>query len=291
MAFTATSPARIREGPPCVPGRQRRRRTCRLARRPLPGFQSHAADICRRSDCVRDRQIRQRPVRLARLSRAMDQRHRSGHGSGVHVPRRRDRDPRRDHRRTQARYGAYIVAGWLVGIVINLLTYSGFYDVALRDFGLMLAALARPPRQRLRVAAELTGGAPGEPGRRFSCAHRAVPAREPGLQGCWLPDCLPSASRATQMSSPDCRSWWSGGSVSATHGGAGVACAGSGGRGGPGPDRRQDTRQPGCAARAAARLDAGGAGGRFRASRRRPLSGRIDQSFLSRFACSASESR
>ena len=40
------------------------------------------------------------------------------------------------------RYGAYIVAGWLAGIVINLLTYSGFYDIALRDFGLLLAALA-----------------------------------------------------------------------------------------------------------------------------------------------------
>jgi uncharacterized membrane protein YphA (DoxX/SURF4 family) len=39
------------------------------------------------------------------------------------------------------RYGAYVVAGWLAGIVLNLLTYSGFYDVALRDFGLMLAAL------------------------------------------------------------------------------------------------------------------------------------------------------
>jgi hypothetical protein len=40
------------------------------------------------------------------------------------------------------RYGAYIVAGWLAGIVVNLLTYSGFYDISLRDFGLMLAALA-----------------------------------------------------------------------------------------------------------------------------------------------------
>jgi hypothetical protein len=39
------------------------------------------------------------------------------------------------------RYGAYIVVGWLAGIVINLLTYSGYYDIALRDFGLMLAAL------------------------------------------------------------------------------------------------------------------------------------------------------
>ncbi len=39
------------------------------------------------------------------------------------------------------RYGAYVVAAWLAGIIINLLTYSGFYDIALRDFGLLLAAL------------------------------------------------------------------------------------------------------------------------------------------------------
>jgi len=39
------------------------------------------------------------------------------------------------------RYGAYIVAAWLGGIVIDLLTYSGYYDLALRDFGLMLGAL------------------------------------------------------------------------------------------------------------------------------------------------------
>jgi hypothetical protein len=39
------------------------------------------------------------------------------------------------------RYGAYVVAGWLGGIILNLLTYSGYYDIALRDFGLMLGAL------------------------------------------------------------------------------------------------------------------------------------------------------
>jgi hypothetical protein len=39
-------------------------------------------------------------------------------------------------------YAAYVVALWLAGIIVNLLTYSGFYDVALRDFGLLLAALA-----------------------------------------------------------------------------------------------------------------------------------------------------
>ena len=39
------------------------------------------------------------------------------------------------------RYGAYVVAAWLGGIILDLLTYSGYYDVALRDFGLMLGAL------------------------------------------------------------------------------------------------------------------------------------------------------
>jgi uncharacterized membrane protein YphA (DoxX/SURF4 family) len=39
------------------------------------------------------------------------------------------------------RYGAYLVAGWLAGIIVNLLTYSGWYDIALRDFGLLLGAL------------------------------------------------------------------------------------------------------------------------------------------------------
>lgn len=39
------------------------------------------------------------------------------------------------------RYGAPLVAAWLAGIIINLLTLPGYYDVALRDFGLMLAAL------------------------------------------------------------------------------------------------------------------------------------------------------
>lgn len=40
------------------------------------------------------------------------------------------------------RIGALIVAVWLLGIIVDLLTYSGFYDVALRDFGLLVAALA-----------------------------------------------------------------------------------------------------------------------------------------------------
>ena len=40
------------------------------------------------------------------------------------------------------RIGAYIVSAWLLGIVVNLLIIPGFFDIALRDFGLALAALA-----------------------------------------------------------------------------------------------------------------------------------------------------
>jgi hypothetical protein len=39
------------------------------------------------------------------------------------------------------RYAAYVVAAWLGGIIVSLLTVSGYYDVALRDFGLLLGAL------------------------------------------------------------------------------------------------------------------------------------------------------
>ena len=40
------------------------------------------------------------------------------------------------------RYGSLLVAAWLVGIIVNLLTIPDYYDVALRDFGLFVAALA-----------------------------------------------------------------------------------------------------------------------------------------------------
>ena len=40
------------------------------------------------------------------------------------------------------RVGAYVVMLWLWGIVVNLLLIPGFYDIALRDFGLSLGALA-----------------------------------------------------------------------------------------------------------------------------------------------------
>jgi len=40
------------------------------------------------------------------------------------------------------RIGAYVVALWLLGIIVNLLLIPGYFDVALRDFGLLLGALA-----------------------------------------------------------------------------------------------------------------------------------------------------
>jgi hypothetical protein len=40
------------------------------------------------------------------------------------------------------RIGAYVVAFWLWGIIINLLLIPSFFDIALRDFGLSLGALA-----------------------------------------------------------------------------------------------------------------------------------------------------
>jgi len=39
------------------------------------------------------------------------------------------------------RFGGYLVAAWLGGIIVNLLLMADYFDIALRDFGLMLAAL------------------------------------------------------------------------------------------------------------------------------------------------------
>jgi hypothetical protein len=56
--------------------------------------------------------------------------------------------------------GGYVVAAWLGGIIVNLVTMGEYLDVALRDFGLLVAALAlarlahaaRAPRSSLRGA-------------------------------------------------------------------------------------------------------------------------------------------
>src|SRR2546422_5498955 len=52
------------------------------------------------------------------------------------------------------RIGAYVVAAWLAGITVNLLLVGGYYDVALRDFGLFLCAL---PLARLSATHDLRG--------------------------------------------------------------------------------------------------------------------------------------
>jgi uncharacterized membrane protein YphA (DoxX/SURF4 family) len=38
--------------------------------------------------------------------------------------------------------GGWVVAAWLWGIIVNLLLIPGYYDIALRDFGLSLGAVA-----------------------------------------------------------------------------------------------------------------------------------------------------
>jgi uncharacterized membrane protein YphA (DoxX/SURF4 family) len=38
--------------------------------------------------------------------------------------------------------GGYVVAAWLLGIIVNLVTMGEYYDIALRDFGLLVGAFA-----------------------------------------------------------------------------------------------------------------------------------------------------
>jgi hypothetical protein len=53
------------------------------------------------------------------------------------------------------RIGGYVVAAWLWGIILNLLLIPGYYDIALRDFGLSLGALALARLSEAREAARL----------------------------------------------------------------------------------------------------------------------------------------
>jgi hypothetical protein len=52
------------------------------------------------------------------------------------------------------RLGGVVVAAWLAGIIVNLLLLGDYYDIALRDFGLLVAALALA---RLSVAVHRPG--------------------------------------------------------------------------------------------------------------------------------------
>src|SRR5919112_1546292 len=58
--------------------------------------------------------------------------------------------------------GGYVVALWLAGIIVNLVSMGAYLDVALRDFGLLVGALAlarlaqaaRQARPAARVASQ-----------------------------------------------------------------------------------------------------------------------------------------
>lgn len=53
------------------------------------------------------------------------------------------------------RIGGYVVAAWLFGIIVNLIVGMHYFDIALRDFGLMVGAIAL-----------------GRLGRHFGAAHK-----------------------------------------------------------------------------------------------------------------------
>lgn len=67
--------------------------------------------------------------------------------------------------------GGFLVAGWLGGIIINLLTADPpeYYDIALRDFGLFLGALALA-----RLALAFRTSTARRPARAVEPAHRAT---------------------------------------------------------------------------------------------------------------------
>ena len=55
------------------------------------------------------------------------------------------------------RFGGFLVAGWLAGIITSLLLVGGYADIALRDFGLLLGALTL-----FRLASAFSGREPAE---------------------------------------------------------------------------------------------------------------------------------
>jgi hypothetical protein len=57
------------------------------------------------------------------------------------------------------RFGGLLVAGWLAGIIVNLLSVGGYGDVAFRDFGLLLTALTLA-----RLASAYAGGSKASAG-------------------------------------------------------------------------------------------------------------------------------
>ena len=127
-------PATARRGHP--PGR----RGAQRAR--LPGVHAPARRVHRRADRLRPRQVLQRHGRLAAVPGTVDQRHPARQ-------RRRTRctssassrsPPASPSRSSRATARSSSPPGWPASSS-TCSRYSGYYDVALRDFGLMLGAL------------------------------------------------------------------------------------------------------------------------------------------------------
>ena len=102
------------------------------------------------------------------------------------------------------RIGAWVVAAWLAGIIVNLLTIPGFYDIALRDFGLLVA-----PSPSARLAVRYAPAAPHRRRRvtapdRLGAAGPARPASASSAAG--PPSTCPPRSRR----SPTCSGRWAG---------------------------------------------------------------------------------
>ena len=79
------------------------------------------------------------------------------------------------------RFGGLLVAGWLAGIIVSLLLVGGYADIALRDFGLLVGALALSRLASAAHGAGLrrplpSGASPSSPAERGS--------RRPGTSRC-----------------------------------------------------------------------------------------------------------
>ena len=71
------------------------------------------------------------------------------------------------------RLGGYVVAAWLAGIIVNLLLIPGFYDIAFRDFGLFIGAVALARLAAVFDAGPLFGATAAPHDRYLARSHRA----------------------------------------------------------------------------------------------------------------------
>jgi hypothetical protein len=73
------------------------------------------------------------------------------------------------------RIGGYVVALWLGGIIVNLALIGGYWDIALRDFGLLLAALTLARLATAFPAAALSSRLPRRDGETPPLSRAAKP--------------------------------------------------------------------------------------------------------------------